>query len=217
MTVLQRAATLAVMTLALAGLTGLSTPGQAAGLQAAPAAAQTTPATLFVPALEQATDASPPTPPVLNPAVQTVTQPAVETTGFDTLDHALAAQDAKEADEATRCLASAIYFEAKGEPADGQLAVAEVIINRAKSGRFPDDVCSVVKQRGQFSFVRGGEIPTIDPDRSSYRKALAVAKVAMSKAWESSAPHALYFHARTEPMGGRVIRVASIGNHVFYR
>ena len=48
---------------------------------------------------------------------------------------AVAAQDAADADEPTRCLAGAIYFEAKGEPIDGQLAVAEVIMNRAKSGR----------------------------------------------------------------------------------
>ena len=56
-------------------------------------------------------------------------------------------------------MAGAIYFEAKGEPLSGQLAVAEVILNRAKSGRFPKAICSVVTQRGQFSFVRGGRIP----------------------------------------------------------
>ena len=200
-------------TLALAGLAGLSTPGQAAGLQATQlAAAQTTPATLFVPAVAPDTQVITPTAPQPVPAVM-VAEPAP----FVSLDDAIAAQDRAEVDEATRCLAAAIYFEAKGEPADGQLAVAEVIINRAKSGRFPDDVCGVVKQRGQFSFVRGGEIPEIDDGRTAYRMAISVAKVAMANAWRSSAPKALYFHARREPMSGRVIRVASIGNHVFYR
>jgi spore germination cell wall hydrolase CwlJ-like protein len=212
MSFLERAAGLVVATLALAGLAGLSTPGQAAGLQAVQAAAfQTTPATLLVPAPLPDTQ-------VAVPALAE-TQPAVATAepGFDSLDDAIAAQAKVEADEATRCLAAAIYFEAKGEPVDGQLAVAEVIINRAKSGRFPDDVCGVVKQRGQFSFVHSGAIPEIDGGRTSYRTAVAVAKVAMAKAWQSSAPKALYFHARREPMAGRVVKIAAIGNHVFYR
>lgn len=140
---------------------------------------------------------------------------------FETLAAAIAAQDAGQdaaaADEATRCLASAIYFESKGEPVDGQLAVAEVIINRAKSGRFPADVCEVVRQRGQFSFVRGGVIPAVEPARAAYRTALAVARVAMVKAWESSAPRALYFHARRIAASARMVLVAAIGNHLFYR
>ena len=69
------------------------------------------------------------------------------------------------------CLAGAIFYESKGEPLAGQLAVAEVIINRTKSGRFPKSICGVVTQRGQFSFVRGGRIPAINPSRSDYRTA----------------------------------------------
>ncbi|WP_447415191.1 cell wall hydrolase, partial [Clostridium perfringens] len=60
---------------------------------------------------------------------------------FDTLADAVAAQDNGDVTDAERCLAGAIYFEAKGEPLAGQLAVANVIINRTKSGRFPSDVC----------------------------------------------------------------------------
>src|SRR4051812_25229117 len=60
------------------------------------------------------------------------------------------------ADPQHECLAGAVYFEAKGEPLQGQLSVAEVILNRARSGRFPGSICGVVMQRGQFSFVRGG-------------------------------------------------------------
>ena len=98
-----------------------------------------------------------------------------------------------------------------------QLAVAEVVINRARSGRFPADLCDVVRQRGQFSFVHGGVIPAVDTGRALYRTALAVAKVAMGKAWESSAPRALYFHARRVAASARWVRVAAIGNHIFYR
>lgn len=135
---------------------------------------------------------------------------------FATLAAAVAAQDAVETDEALRCLASTIYFEAKGEPIDGQLAVAEVVINRARSGRFPPDVCGVVRQPGQFSFVHGGAIPVV-AGGALYRTALAVAKVAMAGAWESSAPRALFFHASRVAGSVRWIRVAAIGNHVFYR
>ncbi len=62
-------------------------------------------------------------------------------------------------DAETECLARAVYWESKGEPLAGQLTVAEVIINRARSGRFASTICGVVRQRGQFSFVRGGHIP----------------------------------------------------------
>jgi N-acetylmuramoyl-L-alanine amidase len=65
-------------------------------------------------------------------------------------------------DRETECLAASIYFEAKGEPLEGQLAVAEVVKNRAGSGgRFPSSICQVVFQKGQFHFVRGGGFPPI--------------------------------------------------------
>jgi N-acetylmuramoyl-L-alanine amidase len=52
------------------------------------------------------------------------------------------------------CLSSVIYHEAKGEPLNGQIAVAQVVVNRVNSnGKFPNTVCGVVKQRGQFSWV----------------------------------------------------------------
>ena len=55
------------------------------------------------------------------------------------------------------CLAGAVYFEARGEPLEGQLAVAQVIVNRAEDRRFPSSYCGVVYQRSQFSFVKGEE------------------------------------------------------------
>jgi len=142
---------------------------------------------------------------------------------FASLAAAIAAQPAAlavevdEVDETLRCMATTIYYEAKGEPLDGQLAVAEVILNRTRSGRYPPDVCGVVKQAGQFSFVHGGVLPMIDAGRSSYVTALAVARVAMAKAWESSAPRALFFHARRVGASARMTRIAAIGNHIFYR
>ena len=136
---------------------------------------------------------------------------------YPTLAAAVAAQDITgDADDDLRCLAASVYFESKGEPLVGQLAVAEVILNRVESKRFGAGVCGVVLKPGQFSFVRGGRIPDIDEDRATYRTALAVAKVALAEAWDSPAENALYFNSRRAG-GFAKTRVASIGNHIFYR
>jgi spore germination cell wall hydrolase CwlJ-like protein len=121
-------------------------------------------------------------------------------------------------DSEQECLASAVYFEAKGEPLQGQLSVAQVILNRTRSGRFPTSVCGVVKQRGQFSFVHGGRLPAAPRSSAAWRKAVAVAHIAQADLAEGSAPKALFFHARrVAPGWGGVTRVSAVGNHVFYR
>ena len=203
------------MTFSLAGLLGNSAPGKATGLDRS---------TTNLTALYYLNALSPQNVPQIAPvatpvaAVEPVATNAAtaEAEEFDTLAQAVAAQDSAAADDALQCLAGAIYFESKGEPLTGQLAVAEVIINRAKSGRFPADVCAVVKQRGQFSFVRGGQIPTINAG-TAYRTAIAVAKVALADAWNSPAEKALYFNTADRRPSVRAVKVASIGNHVFYR
>jgi len=136
---------------------------------------------------------------------------------FASLSAAVAAHEGDaDANAELNCLAVGVYYEAKSEPLAGQLAVADVIINRTKSGRFPKSICSVITQRGQFSFVRSGKLPT-PPANAQWRKALAVAKVAHNDQWDSPAGDALYFHARyVKPSWGRA-RVATVGNHVFYR
>jgi N-acetylmuramoyl-L-alanine amidase len=219
MTILQRAATIAVMTFSLAGLLGNSAPGHATGIDR-PAVNLTALANLNVLSPQNVPQTAPVATPVA-PVEQNSVEPAVDTAKseaeeFDTLAQAVAAQDSAAASDALQCLAGAIYFESKGEPLTGQLAVAEVIINRAKSGRFPADVCGVVKQRGQFSFVRGGEIPSINAG-TAYRTAIAVAKVALASAWNSPADKALYFNTPDRRPSVRAVKVASIGNHVFYR
>lgn len=115
-----------------------------------------------------------------------------------------------------RCLATGVFFESKGEPLPGQLAVAHVILNRARSGRFASTVCGVLTQRGQFSFVRGGAVPTA-PANAQWRTAVAIARIAMDGDWASPAPGALFFHAaRVSPGWNRSV-IARLGNHVFYR
>ncbi|QNM82107.1 cell wall hydrolase [Sphingomonas sabuli] len=115
------------------------------------------------------------------------------------------------------CLAAGIYFESKGEPLAGQLAVGEVIANRAGSGRFPSSYCGVLLQRGQFSFVRGNSWPSISKGSAAWKTAVAIAKIVDRDLKDSGAATALFFHAKRVTPGWRKKRVASIGNHVFYR
>ncbi|UZW54583.1 cell wall hydrolase [Sphingobium sp. JS3065] len=116
-----------------------------------------------------------------------------------------------------KCLAGAVYFESKGESLEGQLAVARVIINRARSGRFADSLCGVVYQPGQFSFVRGNGMPSIRMGSESWREAVAIAQIAMEDSWDSQAEGALYFHARRVSPGWGKRQLAAIDNHIFYR
>ena len=118
-----------------------------------------------------------------------------------------------------QCLAQAIYFEARGEPLVGQLAVGAVIVNRTNSGRYPSDYCSVVTQPGQFSFVHGGHIPSPDESSPAWTRARALAQIAHQDLWQSPAGEALYFHARyVRPGWARTkVKLASIDSHVFYR
>jgi hypothetical protein len=117
------------------------------------------------------------------------------------------------------CLAGAIYFEARGEPLAGQLAVGQVVVNRAESGKFPADYCGVVFQKSQFSFVRGGAMPRIDRGSPAWKRATAIARIAHEGLWDSAAGDALYFHANyVKPSWSRTkIARATIDTHIFYR
>jgi N-acetylmuramoyl-L-alanine amidase len=122
-------------------------------------------------------------------------------------------------DEQTNCLATAVYFEARGESLEGQLAVAHVVMNRAASGRYPADWCSVVKQPAQFSFVRHGEFPYADPNSNAWKKAEAVAELAAANIVPSVSTDVLWYHANyVAPSWRRNLQeVQQIGVHIFYR
>jgi hypothetical protein len=122
-------------------------------------------------------------------------------------------------DEQTSCLATAVYFEARGESVEGQLAVARVVMNRAASGRYPPDWCSVVKQPAQFSFVRNGEFPQADTNCIAWRRAEAVAELAAANVVPSLSNDVLWYHADyVAPSWGHRLNVAEkIGAHIFYR
>ncbi len=122
--------------------------------------------------------------------------------------------DAIANDSNLRCLATAVYFESRGEPLEGQLAVAQAILNRAQSGRYASSVCGVVNQPRQFSFDRS-RTPAAGKD---WDTAKAIALIATGDKWHDVAPGAMSFHATyVNPNWHGKTRVAQIGRHVFYR
>jgi spore germination cell wall hydrolase CwlJ-like protein len=116
-----------------------------------------------------------------------------------------------------KCLAGAIYFEAKSETLAGQLAVGRVVVARANSGRFPASYCGVVLQPSQFSFVRGRAIPAVNTASRDWVEAVKIATIADKGAWKSPVEGAMFFHAaHVSPRWGKA-RMAKIDGHIFYR
>ena len=122
-------------------------------------------------------------------------------------------------DEQGKCLATAVYFESMGESLQGQLAVANVVINRARSGQYPSTWCGVVKQKAQFSFVRGGRFPRVDTASDAWRKAEAIARIAALNLTSAVPSDVLWYHADYVAPRWRnnLQRVEKIGAHIFYR
>jgi spore germination cell wall hydrolase CwlJ-like protein len=122
-------------------------------------------------------------------------------------------------DEQTNCLATAVYFEARGESLEGQLAVARVVMNRAASGRYPGSWCQVVKQPAQFSFVRHGQFPMANTASDAWHKAEGVARLAVTNVVPSIDNNVLWYHANyvAPSWGHRLNMVQRIGAHMFYR
>jgi hypothetical protein len=126
-----------------------------------------------------------------------------------------------------QCLAENIYFEARGEPLDGQRAVAEVTLNRTRSPYFPHTICAVVHETqwdplrrrfvAHFSWTELGALS--EPTGPAWKQALTVASAAYDDTYMPVVPGALFYHAVSiRPDWARTkTAVATIGNHVFYR
>lgn len=123
-----------------------------------------------------------------------------------------------------QCLATALYFEARGEGIEGQYAVAEVILNRVDSPRYPDSICGVVYQGArsggacQFSFACDGRPESIH-ERQAYALAGKIARVMKEGAPRLLTDGATHFHTRAvNPRWARTYpRTVAIGAHLFYR
>jgi spore germination cell wall hydrolase CwlJ-like protein len=133
----------------------------------------------------------------------------------------LMARPSPEGDAEWQCLTQALYFEARGESLEGQVAVAEVILNRVDSPLYPRTVCGVVKQRGgggcQFSYVCDGK--TRMREKASADRAGRIARAMLDGAPRLLTDGATHFHTRgvRPSWSKRFARTASIGAHLFYR
>ena len=125
-----------------------------------------------------------------------------------------------------KCLAEAVYFEARGEAVRGQIAVAQVVMNRAFSGKYPNTVCGVVYQNKhrhlacQFTFAcEGKDLSKIDePDM--WEQAKSIAKDTLDgKIWHAEVGHATHYHAYwVHPSWvHEMTRLYKFGVHTFYR
>jgi len=121
-----------------------------------------------------------------------------------------------------RCLSEAIYYEARGEGRKGATAVAEVVLNRTKSSKFPNSVCGVVyskyKNICQFSFVCNGAMKRAK-NQSAWKWSKDLAKRVMDGSTKIVSNGALFFHAYyVRPSWARKMhRTARIGAHSFYK
>lgn len=121
------------------------------------------------------------------------------------------------------CLAQAVYYEARGEPAEGQAAVAQVVLNRTRSRGRPPSVCGVVFEGAshsgcQFSFACDGRLGGHRLDAAAWRRAETVADAALAGHEAPELRTAVNYHADYVRPGwaGRLERTAEIGRHIFY-
>jgi len=132
-----------------------------------------------------------------------------------------------ERDVELRCLAENIYFEARGEPLDGQYAVAEVTLNRVASPYFPDTICEVVYE-ARWDPLRKRRVAHFSwtelkfrrrPRGAAWQQAMAVATAVYNDVHMPVVPDALFYHAtHVDPYWAKTKKsVATIGSHVFYR
>jgi hypothetical protein len=127
--------------------------------------------------------------------------------------------------KAEKCLANAIYFESRSEPIRGQMAVAQVVVNRAFSGFYPNDICGVVYQNAhrhlscQFTFACDGKSKAIT-ERGHWARAVRIAKQTLNgqiyvpEVAKSTHYHAIYVHPN---WAGEMKKMVRYGLHNFYR
>ena len=138
----------------------------------------------------------------------------------ETVDHLLLS----DVDNQVKCLAEAIYFEARGEDVLGQYAVAEVILNRVDSKDFPNSICKVVSEGAtklhacQFSYNCDGK-PEYVNDLKSYKRILKLSNMLDGGAARILTDGATFYHSRAVAPSwmSKMIKTSEIGGHIFYK
>ena len=125
----------------------------------------------------------------------------------------------KERDREIDCLADSIFFEANNQNAEGKIAIAQVIINRKNSGKYPNDICKVVYQDSQFSFVKDKPKSLLSKNPHQYNEAKEVAKKVLLEGFRlSSLKTAMFYYSDSisEPYWAKnKTKLIKIGNHIF--
>ncbi|MDE2579000.1 MAG: cell wall hydrolase [Hyphomicrobiales bacterium] len=124
-----------------------------------------------------------------------------------------------------KCLAQAVYFEARSEPAEGQAAVAQVVLNRVSSGLYPRSICGVVFQNRhrykscQFSFACEGKSLRVNEPESWAQATRIASEVLEGKTWIADVGSSTHYHANyVRPRWAkRLKKMDTIGHHIFYR
>ena len=122
----------------------------------------------------------------------------------------------------TLCLTVAIYYEARGEPIEGQAAVAQVILNRVQHPDFPDDACAVMLEDSQFSFVAEVGTKNLIPVMLERATAAAIArtgKVALEvvEGYHTHITSTHYHATYVDPFWADEYTLDfQVGNHIFY-
>jgi len=116
---------------------------------------------------------------------------------------------------AIMCMALNVYHEARGEPLNGQYAVAHVVMNRMADPRWADDVCGVIGQKAQFSWTRKHAMPR---DMDALRQAIKVAAQVIDGRPDSTQGSTHYHNDTVEPLWTfNLTKTMKIGNHQFYK
>ena len=122
------------------------------------------------------------------------------------------------------CLAEALYFEARGEPIKGQLAVGEVVLNRVEDPRYPDSICKVVNQGTgrrfacQFTYTCDGKLETVF-ERDAYAISLKISKILLTTHDRKLTKGSTHYHSNyVNPKWSKNFeRITKYGRHIFYR
>jgi spore germination cell wall hydrolase CwlJ-like protein len=124
------------------------------------------------------------------------------------------------------CLAQNIYYEAAREPFEGKVAVAQVTLNRVESGLFPADICKTIYQKNvffdkvicQFSWYCDKAATRKPVHEPAFEECYAVAKKVLLEGFRlDGLTEALYYHANYVNPGWKKQKIATIGNHIFYK
>lgn len=121
------------------------------------------------------------------------------------------------------CLATAIFFEARGESYDGKLAVGQVILNRTESEEYPDSICAVIDQKSQFSYTEDGKSDNPldylenEKDIESFIDSISAATEVLSGTNDIEISSTHYHAVSVSPGWSQKLKMdGRIGNHIFY-